>query len=83
MTYVWQINMIDGKSFYVKTDENNMAKFIESILPKDGKETISVFECEDEKLPPGIRYKYNSVVIVGSKVASVEYFVARKVQDKK
>lgn len=36
MNYVWKINMVDGKSFYVETPENNLIKFTESILSKGG-----------------------------------------------
>lgn len=75
MNYVWKINMVDGKSFYIETPENNLIKFTESILPKGGNETISFFKCRDEEIVPGINYKYNSVVIIGSKVSSIEYFV--------
>ena len=66
--------MIDGKSFYVKTDESNLVKFTESILPKGGNDTISIFQCQDSELY-GLKLKYNSVVIVGSKVSSVEFYV--------
>lgn len=74
MKYTWKINMIDGKSFYVQTDENDLLKFTEQILPKKGNEIISFFNCEEEEFISGIKCKYNSVVIVGSKVSSVEYY---------
>lgn len=74
MKYTWKINMIDGKSFYVQTCENDLVKFTEQLLPKKGNETISIFKCKAEELVRGIRCKYNSVVIVGSKVSSVEFY---------
>lgn len=74
--YIWKINTIDGKSFYIKSDENDMAKFTEKLLSIKG-ETISIFDCAEEELVRGIKAKYNSVVIVGSKVSSVEFYTKR------
>lgn len=76
MEYVWKINTIDGKSFYVESNEKDLAKFTINILPRDGKETISTFNCENKEVikGTGIKFKYNSVVIVGSKVSSVEFY---------
>lgn len=74
MKYIWKINMIDGKSFYVESEENDLLKFTTQILPQYGKETVSLFNCKEEEFIPGIKCKYNSVVIVGSKVSSVEFY---------
>lgn len=74
MKYTWKINMIDGKSFYIESEESDLLKFITRILPQNGKETVSLFNCKEEEFIPGIKCKYNSVVIVGSKVSSVEYY---------
>ena len=72
--YVWKINMIDGSKFLVHSDECDIVKFIEAILPRNEKETISTFKYAKSYID-GDYYKYNSVVIVGSKVSSVEYYV--------
>ena len=72
--YVWKINMIDGSKFLVHSDECNIVKFTQDILPRNGVETISPFKCAKSYVA-GDYYKYNSVVIVGSKVSSVEYYV--------
>ena len=72
--YVWKINMIDGSKFLVHSDECNIVKFIEAILPRNEKETISVFKCAKSYID-GECYKYDSVGIIGSKVSSVEYYV--------
>ena len=72
--YVWKINMIDGSKFLVHSDECNAVKFTQAVLPRNGAETISTFKCAKSYID-GDYYKYNSVVIVGSKVSSVEYYV--------
>lgn len=72
--YVWKINMIDGSKFLVHSDECNAVKFTQAVLPRNGAETISTFKCAKSYIEEGY-YKYNSVVIVGSKVSSVEYCV--------
>lgn len=72
--YVWKINMIDGSKFLVHSDECDAVKFTQAVLPRNGAETISTFKCAKSYIEEGY-YKYNSVVIVGSKVSSVEYYV--------
>ena len=72
--YVWKINMIDGSKFLVHSDECDVVKFTQAVLPRNGAETISTFKCAKSYIEEGY-YKYNSVVIVGSKVSSVEYYV--------
>jgi hypothetical protein len=71
---VWKVNMIDGSYFLIYSDERNIVKFTQDILPRNGVETISPFKCAKSYVA-GDYYKYNSVVIVGSKVSSVEYYI--------
>lgn len=71
---VWKINMIDGKSYLVHSEEGDLVKFTKSILPKTiPGENMSFFKCAEEYVD-GIA-RFNSVVILGSKVSSVEYYV--------
>ena len=72
--YVWKINMIDGSKFLVYYDECDAVKFTQAVLPRNGAETISTFKCAKSYIEEGY-CKYNSVVIVGSKVSSVEYYI--------
>ena len=71
--YIWKINMVDGSEFLVHSDECDAAKFVQEVLPRNGEETISVFKCAKTSIVED--YMYDSVVIVGSKVSSVEYYV--------
>ena len=71
--YVWKINMIDGTYFLVHSDENDAIKFTKALLPRNGAEAISTFKSAVTNTYSD--YKYDSVVIIGSKVSSVEYFI--------
>lgn len=73
---IWKINTTDGKSYLVYSNESNIIKFTKSILPQQiGAEVLSTFKCAEEYIKDDISL-YNSVVIIGSKVTSVEYYVA-------
>ena len=74
MEYIWKVNMIDGSYFLIYYDKDDIVKFMQDILPRNGVETISTFKCAKSYVA-GDYYKYNSVVIVGSKVSSVEYYI--------
>lgn len=72
---VWKINMINGKSHLVYSDESDIVEFTTKLLPqRSSGEQISTFKCASEYISEGVA-KYNSVVILGSKVCSVEYYV--------
>lgn len=73
MDRVWKINMIDGSNFKVYARERDIVKFTQDILPRNGAETISTFKSANSYVDGC--YKYNSVVIIGSKVSSVEYYI--------
>ena len=74
-TRIWKINMIDGKSYLVHSEESDLVKFTKSLLPKTiPGENMSLFKCAEEYIEKGIA-KFDSVVILGSKVSSVEYYV--------
>lgn len=74
-TKIWKINMIDGKSYLVNSEESDLGKFTKSLLPQTAPgENMSLFKCAKEYTEKDIA-KFNSVVILGSKVCSVEYYV--------
>lgn len=78
MDYIWKINMIDGKSYLVYSNECDLVKFCEMLLPKAiNSESINMFKCATEVIEKGKdeNYKFNAVVVIGSKVSTVEYYI--------
>lgn len=73
--YAWKINTVDGKSYVVNTNEGNIITFTQSLMPMDGRDTISTFDLYNEYITE--ECKYNAISIIGSHVVSVEYYVER------
>lgn len=80
--YTWKINMIDGKSYYVLTNVADLGEFARMIIPpRSESERVSMFKCLSGKIEFG--RMYNSVVILGSKVSSIEFYSKGEWPDEK
>ena len=66
--YLWKINMIDGKSYIIKSEISDVTSFLENLFNGADITTYPLGEYL-----PNEQFTATDVAIVSKKVASIEY----------
>lgn len=66
--YLWKINMIDGKSYIIKSEISDVTSFLENLFNRADVTTYSLGEYL-----PNEQFTATDVAIVSKKVAFIEY----------
>ena len=66
--YLWKINMIDGKSYIIKSEISDVTSFLENLFNRADVTTYPLGEYL-----PNEQFTATDVAIVSKKVASIEY----------